>query len=180
MTDYYAMRPDKVAFTAYGDINYAEMVLKYSGISNPFSLNDDDVLVIPSENTIYTQLAQDVTEDEDNTANEVRNYYKFKSSYKSDDTTYKDVENTVIKSGVVDTTETNDYIVPYITEDGTTAITIRNGRMYFGEDNGNSAATNLDAKIQQLINSTATAISDNCAMNGMGLADFIRAGLKSE
>jgi len=33
------MRPDKVAFAEYGKDEYTEYILKYSGVSNPFSID---------------------------------------------------------------------------------------------------------------------------------------------
>lgn len=180
MDEGHQMRPDKVSFDVYGSINYAEMVLKYSGISNPFSLSKDDVLMIPEYNTIYAQLAKDVDENNDDSQIEkIKNYFKFTSTYKPDQSSYKELANKNINSGIK-TPDEGDYMVPYISDDGKTAITIRNGRMYFGEDAGNSAATtNLDEKIQNLINSTATAIADQCAMNGLSLTDFVRASTKN-
>ena len=41
------MRPDKVAFAEYGTDEYTEYILKYSGVSNPFYIDEDDVLFIP-------------------------------------------------------------------------------------------------------------------------------------
>jgi hypothetical protein len=41
------MRADKVAFAEYGTDEYTEYILKYSGLSNPFSIAEDDVLFIP-------------------------------------------------------------------------------------------------------------------------------------
>jgi hypothetical protein len=75
-------------------------------------------------------------------------------------------------------------MVPYISEDGRTAVTIRNGYVYFGEDTGlNIAGTNpvqqaanITTAIQNAIDNTATKLSDsNCLYNGTNLADFVRA-----
>jgi len=45
----YAMRPDLISFAMYGTEDYAEYILKFSGISNPFTLCEDDVLKIPND-----------------------------------------------------------------------------------------------------------------------------------
>lgn len=50
------MRPDKLGYAAYGDISYAEIILKESGIDNPFSIEFNDDLLIPSLNTVYTNI----------------------------------------------------------------------------------------------------------------------------
>ena len=55
--------------------------------------------------------------------------------------------------------------------------------MYFGEDSGitantllSAATTNLDERIQAIVDSTATALSDsNCLYNGVTLANFVKA-----
>ncbi len=184
LTEFFQMRPDKVSFNEYGTTDNAEFILKYSGISNPFSLDKDDVLIIPEEEQAKAQMV-DIEEKETN-HNQVRNYYKFTNKdYQSNSKSYDDLENKEIKSGVKDPTELYDYIVPYISEDGKAAVTIRNGRMYFGEDAGQSAGENqtvgtaLDKKIQSLIDSTATAVADNCALNGLSLTDFVRASTKN-
>ena len=50
------MRPDKLGYAAYGDISYAEIILKESGIDNPFAIEFNDDLLIPSLNTVYTNI----------------------------------------------------------------------------------------------------------------------------
>jgi hypothetical protein len=50
------MRPDKVAFAEYGKDEYTEYILKYSGVSNPFSIDYDDVLFIPEPSEAEAQM----------------------------------------------------------------------------------------------------------------------------
>ena len=165
MSSFFEMRPDLVSNTEYGTPKNTEFILKYSGISNPFSLKDDDILMIPNE-----------TEAEARTSD---------LGTVKDSTPYDNLKKKEIKSGVQNDLESGDYIVPYISEDGTTAVTIRNGRMYFGEDSGLATAniikastTNLDKKIQEIIDNTGTALSDaNCQYNGLTMAQFIRANI---
>ena len=47
VTDEYAMRPDLISFWAYGTDLYTDIILKANGISNPFSVNSGDFLLIP-------------------------------------------------------------------------------------------------------------------------------------
>lgn len=42
-----AMRPDIIAKVAYGDSGLIDYILKFNGISNPFSIQEGDVLFIP-------------------------------------------------------------------------------------------------------------------------------------
>lgn len=43
-----AMRPDLVSVRLYGDQRYYEALLKYNGISNPFSIDYNDLLIAPN------------------------------------------------------------------------------------------------------------------------------------
>lgn len=59
------MRPDKLGFAAYGDMSYTEIILKESGIDNPFAIEVNDDLYIPSLNTVYTNV-KDLDEFDEN------------------------------------------------------------------------------------------------------------------
>lgn len=157
MSDVYEMRPDLVSQVMYGTDAYAEFILKFAGISNPFTLYEDDILLIPNVNQATGMMAYNNDEGDqsaDTAAKmaEIRNFYKFvNTEYKPNRTSYDNLKNTVIPSGVIKTDEQpQDYLVPYISEDGRTAITIRNNRVYFGEDSGmksaSQAAADLSAK----------------------------------
>lgn len=45
---YYVARPDLISLAVYGDDSYADIICKLNDISNPFELNEDVVLVLPS------------------------------------------------------------------------------------------------------------------------------------
>jgi hypothetical protein len=91
---------------------------------------------------------------------------------------------TKIPSGVIDTTAQQELEPPYISEDGRTAVTIRNGRVYFGEDSGmqiasqGAGAQNVTRSVQNILNNALTSLSDsNCLYNGMTLADWFRGNV---
>ena len=44
----YVARPDLISLAMYGDDRYGDIICKLNGISNPFELNEDDVLIIPN------------------------------------------------------------------------------------------------------------------------------------
>lgn len=191
MNSHVIMRPDIVALAEYETTEMAEYILKYSGISNPFTLAEDDLLMIPNEDEAKSQMT-DHKDDTDKDKKQqsqtaaIRNYFKFvNQDYKKDSTSYDRLANTEIKSAVVSNgTLKGDYYVPYIATDDTTSIIIKNGRVFFGEesinDPENFSTTDMDKKIQAIIDSTATALSDsNCMYNGATLADFVRATMKS-
>ena len=154
MTSRYVMRPDLVSLYEYGTTDQTEYILKYSGISNPFTLAEGDYLRIPNEDEAINSMAVNNTRDltgDSIAMNQVRNYYKFvNQDYKSDSTSYDKLKDMKINSAVLDPTEDGDYTVPYISEDGTTAVTVRNGRMYFGEDNGMPTASVIKASTTSL------------------------------
>ena len=196
----YVMRPDLVSFAMYGDIDGAEYILKFSGISNPFTLADDDVLMIPNDQEVYGMFAYNNPGDDTDKVNtveaQIRNNFKYYdpllNKYTKDGQSYKDLANLKMPSGIIDkgkiVNSTGNIMVPYISEDGRTAVTIRNGKVYFGEDSGLNIASsdtvtqaaNITSAIQNAINNTITKLSDsNCLYNGTNLADFVRSNFNS-
>ena len=45
---YYVARPDLISLAMYGTDKYGDFICKFNGISNPFELNEDMVLYMPS------------------------------------------------------------------------------------------------------------------------------------
>lgn len=52
VTEKYIARADILSKDIYGDSMYADLLCKLNGISNPFELNQGDILVIPSPDCI--------------------------------------------------------------------------------------------------------------------------------
>ena len=48
VNEYYIARPDLISLAMFGSDKYADIICKVNGISNPFELNEDDVLLIPN------------------------------------------------------------------------------------------------------------------------------------
>ena len=71
---------------------------------------------------------------------EIRNNFKYydpiRNPYNKDGQSYKDLADMKVPSGVIDKgkiqNSTGNIMVPYISEDGRTAVKIKNGRIYFG------------------------------------------------
>lgn len=188
----YVMRPDLISFAMYGDIDFAEQILKFAGISNPFTLGTEDVLKIPNDTEVYGMMAanhpSDDKETSKNTEASIRNNFKYYdptlNRYDKNGESYKELERKVIPSGIIKPSNPSNVMVPYISEDGRTAVTIRNGKVYFGENSGLGIAgvttitpkANITETIQTAINKTITDLSDsNCIYNGTNLSDFVRA-----
>ena len=60
-------RVDLIALKYYKDAMYSDYILKYNGISNPFSINEGDVLVIPfnEETTLKVLPFKSISANED-------------------------------------------------------------------------------------------------------------------
>jgi len=52
VNEYYVARPDLISLAIYGDDKYADIICKINGISNPFELNEGQILFIPSASSI--------------------------------------------------------------------------------------------------------------------------------
>ena len=48
VNEHYVARPDLISLAVYGDDKYADIICKINGISNPFEMNEDDMLLIPN------------------------------------------------------------------------------------------------------------------------------------
>ena len=63
VNEYYIARPDLISLAVYGDDKYGDIICKINNISNPFELNEGDILFIPSyeyiENIINTENIED-------------------------------------------------------------------------------------------------------------------------
>lgn len=87
---YYVARPDLISLAVYGDDKYGDIICKVNGISNPFELNENMVLKIPSiEYIIDCKTANsgkcELIDDEDTTISTTSNttYKKAKNASRS-------------------------------------------------------------------------------------------------
>ena len=124
----YEMRPDLISAAVYNSTVYAEIILKYNGISNPFTIKEGDLVLIPNLDSVKDMISKPQGS-EANGARAIRNSYRYIDPTKipkSDDTNY---QNRPI-------TSTTGTLPPNIAEEGEKQITYRNGRVYFGEGVG--------------------------------------------
>lgn len=61
----YIARPDRVSYDIYGVDMYGDILCKINGISNPFELNDSELMVIPSSEYIMEFMYYNPLTDED-------------------------------------------------------------------------------------------------------------------
>lgn len=139
----YVMRPDLISKAVYNTTNYAEIILKFNGISNPFSINEGDIILIPNLDAANEKMVK-TSSGAQTELDKIRNSYKY-------------LDPTKVPTKSTDMQSFDDrsfYLPPNIAEDGTTQITQRNGRVYFGESvatcvkNGISSAEYLAIAVQ--------------------------------
>lgn len=70
---YYVARPDLISLAVYGDDKYADIICKVNGISNPFELNEDDLLFLP-EIEFITECCKNYGEKSDFVKSEKDNF----------------------------------------------------------------------------------------------------------
>lgn len=82
--DDYVARPDLISLAVYGTDQYADILCKINGISNPFELNEGMILLIPNLSTItffYKSRSASATFESDSTpiSSTKKNFQKTKS-----------------------------------------------------------------------------------------------------
>lgn len=88
VTKEYIARPDLVSFVIYGSDEYADVICKLNGISNPFELNEGDILICPDLTVIPNLTSYKATEIEglittSDNDNESQDYKKAKDTKRS-------------------------------------------------------------------------------------------------
>lgn len=56
VNEYYVARPDLISLAVYGEDKYGDIICKVNGISNPFELNEGQIIFIPTINSISNLL----------------------------------------------------------------------------------------------------------------------------
>lgn len=59
VNEYYVARPDLISLAIYGDDKYGDIICKVNGISNPFELNEGQIIFLPSYESINNVLISD-------------------------------------------------------------------------------------------------------------------------
>ena len=57
VNEYYVARPDLRSMAVYGTDKYADVLCKVNGISNPFELNEDMLIICPTRESIDRMFA---------------------------------------------------------------------------------------------------------------------------
>jgi hypothetical protein len=123
----FAMRPDLISAAAYNNTMYAEIILKYNGISNPFSIQEGDMILIPNLDSVQAILAPQKGAETDG-SKLIRNSYKYIDPTKIPKVS-AEFQNRQIVSGAQE-----GALPPNMAQEGETQITYRQGRVYFGSN----------------------------------------------
>ncbi len=62
VTAEYVARPDLLSKNIYGTVNYADVICKLNGISNPFELNEGTVIIVPDVSDLPNFYKSPLTE----------------------------------------------------------------------------------------------------------------------
>jgi len=123
----YVMRPDLISQAVYNTSTYAEIILKYNSISNPFSINEGDIILIPEIESAKRNIKTSTIGSDSDKAEQLRQSYKYIDPLKKPKTggELEDFNNRDISN--------DDVLPPNLAEAGTSQIIHRAGRVYFGE-----------------------------------------------
>lgn len=89
---YYVARPDLISLAIYGTDQYADIICKVNGISNPFELNEGMLLFIPNSTTINNYFTGDAGNSEDDFVNSSKIYSKKRNSINKKDKTISRID----------------------------------------------------------------------------------------
>lgn len=147
----YEMRPDLISQASYNNTLYTEIILKYNGISNPFTIASGDVILVPDINAIKDNIKKTGDLGEETEASRLRKTYKYIDPTKAPkkDPSLESFNNRSLEEGA---------LPPNIAEEGEGDITLRNGQVFFGEGIGISA----------------------CFQSGMSSSEFLSQIIKSK
>ena len=73
----YVMRPDLISQAVYNDTAYTELILKYNGISNPFAIDQDDIILIPSLDSAQDNIKKRSDTNVNDLTDQLRKTYKY-------------------------------------------------------------------------------------------------------
>lgn len=158
------MRMDLVSLSQYDTDEFTELLLKYNDISNPFTLNYDDIIIIPTVESMVKNLS--TKKSKDNMAKLVRNYHRYIDKNKlpkgvgsevNDIKIKKNYSNEDIYNEVNKNVNEDVYTEANMSKENSNSILMRNGRIYFG--------TNSNV---------------NCSVDGIKVSDFNIQKLKNE
>lgn len=202
----YVMRPDLISTVEFGSPEYTEYVMMFNECGNPFSLDKDDILLIPDKAEADDMIKSSIDENKNDASVRdvlIKNSYRFTdpsaaidySSYdtyeKSSIPSYNNPNNMANASSSMDTSIiSGNQKAPYLLDENEMAVSVKNGRIFFNNENNSTdnklksdmiTSENIDSKIQELMSGLDTSLSStNCIYNGVSLCQMIKASNNSK
>jgi hypothetical protein len=119
-----AMRPDLISIRLYSNQQYYDALMKYNGISNPFSINPGEILVIPPYRELEQMLVSPRLVPEKGAERKAKNEDKLVNPK-----TVKDRKRLeALKDRV------KEIVPPNVNTEGNRNVKVKDGRVIFGED----------------------------------------------
>lgn len=119
-----SMRPDLLAVRLYDDQGYYEALLKYNGISNPFSINQDDFLLTPSFRSLDAMLVPPKTIVDKGAQQKTSNESLLLNPKSNKDKKRLEALRDKVK----------EIVPPNVNTEGNKNVKVRDGKVIFGED----------------------------------------------
>lgn len=118
------MRADLVCHRIYGNHNILDALLKYNGISNPFSIKEGDILFAPPYNELYKSIgnAKEIKDIGENKINQLESTFLDPKTNK-DKKRLEQLKNKI-----------KNVLPPNVNKPGDKNIKIKEGKLIFGED----------------------------------------------
>jgi hypothetical protein len=124
------MRPDYLAECLYGDEAYAEIAIKSAMLSNPFALEEGDIVYAMKLSDVYNHTKDySPKRDKFNAYEMIKRYHKYIDKEKIPKMIGSE-ENKVESSSEPD----RILLEPNISKTGATGVSVKNGRIYFGDN----------------------------------------------
>ena len=150
----YVMRPDLISKAVYNNSLYAEIILKYNGISNPFSINEGDLILIPDLDSAKSKIKDVDGTQGSNAAERIRNSYKYIDPLKKPTAEDRTKVSKFTDRQIVDIA--GGSLPPNVADEGASQLTYRNGRVYFREG------------------------AETCLKNGLSTSEFLTNVIKNK
>lgn len=130
-----AMRPDSLSLNFFGSTNFWDMILKSNGISNPFSIDSEEVYFSPQLEDLRVNNANSGRQSQ--SASNIRNQYINPDKASLTDNRLAIVEAQrleAMKKKSQKSLVRGNLLPPNVVSEGDREITVSGGKIYFGKD----------------------------------------------
>jgi hypothetical protein len=137
------MRPDLLAYRKYGKEGYFGSMLKFNGISNPFSLTEGFFMYMPSESSIQRAFDEKKKLDKGGNTN-ASPAQAFRKSQESKIVKPSEGRSKFLESKIKN--QPGQVLPPNLRQEGERSTTRKNGFIIFGPDTGGSLQSQSSSK----------------------------------